>query len=110
LDTSQMMNLSMQGNPVLPMMIKNVPSTRGRTATWKETMESGVSVRPRSLNKDAGVKKPLDVIRLSPTFGALVGTHHQTGLISASSTIFEYCLSRTIQGSRHTIPNKWKPT
>jgi hypothetical protein len=53
----------MQGKPVLPMMIKNEPSKMGRTVTWKETMESGVKVKPRSLNMDAGVKKPLSVIR-----------------------------------------------
>jgi hypothetical protein len=51
----------MQGKPVLPIIIKNDPKRRGSTASWKETMESGVSVKPKSLNKDAGVKKPLTV-------------------------------------------------
>jgi hypothetical protein len=50
----------MQGKPVLPMMIRKVPRVKGRTANWKEIMESGVRVKPRSLNKDAGVKKPLE--------------------------------------------------
>jgi hypothetical protein len=52
---------SMHGKPVLPMMIRKVPSNSGKTAFWKETIESGVSVKPRSLNNEAGVKKPLDL-------------------------------------------------
>ena len=67
-----MTNRSMQGKPVFPMMIKKVPRSRGSTANWNETMESGVSVKPRSLNMDAGVKKP-----------------HQTGLTPTSSTTCE---------------------
>ena len=57
-----MMKRSIQGNPVFPIMMRNVPMKRGTTAFWKEIIESGVSVKPRSLNKDAGVNIPLDLI------------------------------------------------
>ncbi len=50
----------MQGNPVFPMIIRKAPSKRGTIAVWNDSMESGVSVKPRSLNMDAGVKMPLD--------------------------------------------------
>lgn len=53
----------MQGNPVLPMMIRKDPNKSGKTARSKDIMESGVSVKPRSLNNEAGVKMPL--IRVS---------------------------------------------
>lgn len=50
---------SMHGNPVLPMMIRKVPRSNRNTASWKDNMESGVRVNPRSLNKDGAVKIPL---------------------------------------------------
>ena len=49
----------MQGNPVFPMIMRKAPNRSGRTAVWNDSMESGVSVKPRSLNMDAGVKMPL---------------------------------------------------
>lgn len=49
----------MQGKPVFPMMMRKLPSSNGRTAVWKEFMESGVRVKPRSLNIEAGVNMPL---------------------------------------------------
>ena len=49
----------MQGNPVFPMIMRKAPSRSGTIAVWKDSMESGVSVKPRSLNMDAGVKMPL---------------------------------------------------
>ncbi len=49
----------MQGNPVFPITMRKAPSNRGTIAVWNDSMESGVSVKPRSLNKDAGVKMPL---------------------------------------------------
>jgi hypothetical protein len=61
LEYIQMVKRSIQGKPVLPMIIRKVPSTRGHIASWKETIESGVSVKPRSLNKEAEVKKPHQV-------------------------------------------------
>lgn len=56
-----MVKRSMQGNPVFPMIIRKVPMSRGHTVSWKETIESGVRVNPRSLNSDAEVKKPHQV-------------------------------------------------
>jgi len=50
---------SKQGKPVLPAMIRKTPSKRGNTAVWKDIIESGLSVKPRSLNIEAGVKNPL---------------------------------------------------
>ena len=50
----------MQGNPVFPMTIRKAPSKSGTMAVWNDSMESGVSVKPRSLNMDAGVKIPLE--------------------------------------------------
>lgn len=49
----------MQGNPVFPIIIRKAPSKSGTTAVWNDSMESGVSVKPRSLNIEAGVKMPL---------------------------------------------------
>ena len=54
-----MMNRRVHGNPVFPMTIRTEPSRSGKTANWKEIIESGVSVNPRSLKKVAGVKTPL---------------------------------------------------
>ena len=59
LDDIQITKRSMHGNPVFPIMIRKLPNSKGNTASWKEIMESGLSVKPRSLNSDAGVKKPL---------------------------------------------------
>ena len=56
----QMMNRSMQGNPVLPIIIRTDPKSSGSTAIWNEMKESGVRVKPRSLKSDAGVKIPLE--------------------------------------------------
>ena len=55
----QIIHRSIHGNPVFPMTMRNDPSNKGRTAVWKEIIESGVRVKPRSLNKVAGVKIPL---------------------------------------------------
>ena len=49
----------MHGKPVFPIMIKKLPRSKGKTAVWKETIESGVRVNPTSLNRDGLVKKPL---------------------------------------------------
>lgn len=49
----------MQGNPVFPMIMRKAPSRSGTMAVWNDSMESGVNVKPRSLNMDAGVKMPL---------------------------------------------------
>ena len=54
-----MTNLSIHGNPVLPMIMRKLPKSNGKIAYWKEIIESGVRVKPRSLNMEAGVKKPL---------------------------------------------------
>ena len=61
----QMMKRSMHGKPVFPMMIRNVPNKSGKVANWKDTIEFGVNVKPKSLNIDAGVKKPLIKITMS---------------------------------------------
>ena len=54
-----MTNRSMHGKPVLPMMIRKEPNSKGITVVWNEIMLSGVSVKPRSLNIEADVKMPL---------------------------------------------------
>ena len=59
-ELSQITKRSMHGKPVFPMTIRKLPSSRGSTALWKEIIESGVSVNPRSLNIEAGVKIPLE--------------------------------------------------
>jgi len=58
-----MTNRSMQGKPVFPMRMRKLPMSSGKIAVWKEFMESGVRVNPRSLNIDAEVKKPLAFVR-----------------------------------------------
>lgn len=50
----------MQGNPVLPIITRKVPSRSGTAASWNEIIESGVIVNPRSLNIEAEVKTPLE--------------------------------------------------
>ena len=50
----------MQGNPVLPIITRKVPSKSGTAASWNEIIESGVIVNPRSLNIEAAVKNPLE--------------------------------------------------
>jgi len=67
-DRTQMMKRSMIGNPVLPMTMRKLPRRRGKIAYWKDTMESGVSVKPRSLNMDVEVNTPLQgfVLRVNP--------------------------------------------
>lgn len=59
IDETHITNRSMHGNPVLPTMMRKLPIRSGSTASWKEIIESGVSVKPRSLNIEAGVKIPL---------------------------------------------------
>ena len=53
---------SIQGKPVLPMMIKKVPKSMGTYADWNEMNESGVNVNPTSLNNVALEKKPLKFV------------------------------------------------
>jgi len=59
-DRIQMIKRSMQGNPVLPMIMRKLIRRRGRTAYSKEIILSGVRVKPRSLKAEAEVKIPLD--------------------------------------------------
>ena len=67
----------MQGNPVFPIIIRKAPSRSGTIAVWNDSMESGVSVKPRSLNMDAGVKMPLEP-RLNKYFRAQKIEGHTT--------------------------------
>jgi hypothetical protein len=66
LEQSQIVKRSIQGKPVLPMMMRKVPKSRGRTHCLKRTMESGFRVNPKSLNMEAGVKKPLPKLTSTP--------------------------------------------
>lgn len=59
---TQIIKRSMQGKPVFPMTIRKAPISRGGTVFWKETIESGVRVKPRSQNREAVVKKVLEDI------------------------------------------------
>lgn len=43
-EVTQMTKRSMQGKPVLPTMIRNPETSKGRVAVWNDTMESGVTV------------------------------------------------------------------
>jgi len=79
---------SMQGKPVFPIMIKNVPIINGKTANWNGIIDSGVRVNPRSLNMEAGVKKPLGNVSKVELYEGHI-TYHQTGLTPSSLTIFE---------------------
>lgn len=88
-EVAQITNLNIQGNPVLPMMIRKDPSSRGRMAVWKLSILSAVTVKPKSVNIDAGVKMPH---QLGATPLA-IGTPRQGSV----------CI---IQGSRMTIPNR----
>jgi hypothetical protein len=58
-DATHITTLSIHGNPVFPITMRKLPNRRGSTAYWKDCIESGVSVYPRSLSKDAEVKNPL---------------------------------------------------
>lgn len=58
-EAAQMTNLNMHGKPVFPMTIRKEPMRRGTIAVWKETNESGVSVKPTSLNNEEDEKIPL---------------------------------------------------
>jgi hypothetical protein len=66
LEQSQIVKRSIQGKPVFPIMIRKVPKSRGRTHVLKRIMESGLRVNPRSLNIEAGVKKPLPKLASTP--------------------------------------------
>lgn len=72
-----MTSLSMQGKPVLPMTIRKEPMMRGTTAVSKELNESGVSVKPTSLNNEAGVKIPLSLGQHKVISEAEVRLYHQ---------------------------------
>lgn len=71
LASTQITKRSMHGKPVFPMMMRKAPRRRGRIASWKDTMESGVRVNPRSLNMDAGVNIPLSHISALIKYKAL---------------------------------------
>jgi len=60
IETVQITNRSIQGKPVLPMMMRKVMSNIGKIAYWNDNMLSGVRVKPRSLNAEADVKIPLE--------------------------------------------------
>ena len=51
-----MTNRSTQGKPVLPDTISREEARRRKAAFWNCTKESGLRVKPRSLNADAEVK------------------------------------------------------
>ena len=68
---------NIHGNPVFPMTIRNDPSNKGTIAVWKEIIESGVSVKPTSLNRVAGVKIPLAFRLDAVKKESLAITYHQ---------------------------------
>jgi len=80
-ELSQITKRSMHGKPVFPITMRKLPSRRGNTAFWKEIIESGVSVKPRSLNREAGVNIPLGLRKLLLGYGitALLTTTLVTG-------------------------------
>lgn len=46
---------------MLPITIRKDPISNGTTAVWNDIIESGVRVKPRSLNIEAGVNIPLNI-------------------------------------------------
>jgi hypothetical protein len=100
-----MINRNMHGNPVLPARIKKIPRMSGSRARWKETIESGVKVNPKSLNIDAGVKIPLSALA---TMWALewFPTHHHSRDMPKSLTTEPHVSVRRIHGSNTTTPRK----
>lgn len=85
----------------------------GTTAFWKEIIESGVSVKPRSLNIDAGVKIPLDLIsRWRPKCQRqpVMLTHHHVLDTPSLETMEPHVSVSRIQGSIVITPKRWKRT
>ena len=70
-EATHMTNRSIHGNPVFPMTIRKLPRTRGSIAYWKDCIESGVSVYPRSLSKEAAVKNPLLNVKDNSAWGVI---------------------------------------
>lgn len=79
------MKRSMQGKPVLPMMMRKVMRIRGQTAVLKRTMESGVRVKPTSLNALSAVKMALGTVSLAISSSIRL-TYHQDGLTPSTCT------------------------
>jgi len=105
----QMMNRSIQGNPVLPMMIRKLIRRRGRTAYSKETILSGVRVNPRSLKAEAEVKMPLQRLETRDVVSK-EATYHQVLLKPSASAIGPHRPLLTIHGTSTSSPSRWKPT
>ena len=105
----QIVNLSKHGKPVLPMTIRKPPKSRIQTAPWKDIIESGVSVKPRSLNNVAGVNMPLCAFSMLEAQISKI-TYHQTLLTPSLSTMLPQGSVRRIQGRKLTIPIKCHPT
>ena len=106
----QIVNRSMHGNPVFPMTIRNDPMNSGRTAVSNDIIESGVSVNPKSLNIDAGVKIPLGQTMSKVGDQENTGTYHHTRFCPSPSTTGPQVLLRTIHGRNVTTPNRCHTT
>lgn len=52
--------------------------SKTKMAYWKDSIESGVKVKPRSLNIDAGVKTPLSSIREVRRYFSALRIEHTT--------------------------------
>lgn len=85
-ELSQITKRSMHGKPVFPITMRKLPSRRGNTALWKETIESGVSVKPRSLNREAGVNIPLGLRKLLLGWRSRSAYHHARDWPTLSTT------------------------
>ena len=106
---SQIVNLSKHGKPVFPMTIRKPPRARIQTAPWKDIIESGVSVKPRSLKRVADVKMPLVAMSMIEAT-VFKNTYHHTLLIPSLSTMLPQGSVSRIQGTKLMIPIKCHPT
>lgn len=80
-------------------------------AYWKEIIESGVRVKPRSLNMDVEVNTPLYgfALSFSADRGETLCTHHHALLMASPYNTELYVPVVTIHATKHTIPRMWKP-
>ena len=67
-----MINLSMQGNAVFPIIMRKVMMISTKVADWKDIMESGVRVKPKSLKAVCAEYTALKDVNLDARIDELV--------------------------------------
>ena len=108
-EITQITKRSMQGKPVFPMMIRKDPRRSSNIDSWNEIIESGVRVKPRSLNKEAGVNIPLNAHVSPPIDVGRVNrtTYHQLLFTPSLTTTEPQVAVRLIQGRNTITPSTW---